>query len=390
MSVFYPVLTQEFGWTRTTIAIAGSITLLSAGILITIVGVYLARYGSKPFLIFGITLLGATMLLYSRINAPWQMYVMHFLFAIALATAGVVTNILLVSNWFIRKRGMAIGAVITGTSLGAMIMAPLGTRLIKAYGWRSAMIIFGVGIIVLLLPLIIFVVRNYPREMNLEADGATTPTTLESSATQNLSGLTVNEALRTASFWSLAVGSALCFYVFFTINQQLVSHLQSPEIGLSKEAAAGVFSLMGGFSVAGKFFFGWLSDKVSKKQVNLVCCFLMFVGTLFLLNLSPATFTLFCAAFGLGFGGVYSTIQIMIGECFGTKALSKILALITFIETIGGFAGNIITGKLYDRTGNYQLAFQVIIACALVATICMALLKPSNLISSPARVEAEA
>ncbi len=385
--VFYKSLIDEFHWSRTVISMGGALTMLGAGVLVPLVGVYLDRFGAKPFMIAGTLVLGLALILYSRIFIPWHFYGAHLLFACSLALAGVVTNILLVSNWFMRWRGTAVGAVITGTSFGGVILPPSSTWLISHLGWRMSMIALSGLVWLILLPLVIFLLKSHPREMGLEPDG--TGPRPESSSEGNRgegSGLSFGDALATGSFWNLLFGSALSFYVIFSISQQFILHLQSPQIGLTKSQAALAQSALFTCSLVGKFFFGHLSDRLSKKRVNLLCCAVMFAGSLFLLNLTSATAYPFCVLFGLGFGGTYVTIQLMVAECFGIRSLGKILGVVTFAETIGAAGGNILTGTLFDRTGSYALSFRVIVACAFLALILMALLKPqahSESVASP-------
>ncbi|MBI4470047.1 MAG: MFS transporter [Acidobacteria bacterium] len=384
--VFYKSLIDEFQWNRTIIATAGAVTLLGAGLLVPVVGIYLDHFGAKPFMIAGTLVLGAAMLLYSRVSSPLQMYGAHFLFACSLALAGVVTNILLVSNWFVRRRGTAVGAVITGTSFGGVLLPPAATWLIGQFGWRMSMVILSSLVWFLLLPLVVFLVKNHPRDQGLHPDGeAVDAGDVSTRAAGPPPGLTAGQALSTGTFWSLLLGSALSFYVIFSISQQFILHLQSPQVGLTKSQAALAQSALFLCSVGGKFFFGYLSDRWAKKHVNLLCCTVMFMGSLFLLNLNTITAYPFCVLFGLGFGGTYVTIQLMVAECFGIRALGRILGIVTLAETIGAAAGNILTGSLFDRTGSYELSFRLIVACALAALVMMAMLKPRVQVIAPER-----
>jgi len=102
----------------------------------------------------------------------------------------------------------------------------------------------------------------------------------------------------------------------------------------------------------------------------------MCLGSLLLLDLDRVTLYPFSLLFGLGFGGTYVMIQLMVIECFGLRSLGKLLGIVTFAETIGAAGGNIITGNLFDRTGSYDLSFRIIIVCAFLALLLLAALKP--------------
>jgi len=375
--VFYRSLIDEYQWSRTVIATAGALTLLGAGILVPVVGIYLDRFGVKPFLVAGACVLGGTLFLYSGVAHPLHLYSMHALFALSLSMAGVVTNILLVSNWFIRRRGTAVGAVITGTSLGGVIFPPVSTWLISHLGWRTAMAALSGLVWFVLLPLVLLLVKGHPKEKGLYPDGIPPeqqPRARESQSEQP--GLAFAEAVTTGTFWGLVCGAAFSFYVIFSISQQLILHLQSPQVGLTRSQAALGQSALFLFSLVGKFCFGYMSDRWPKKLVTLLCCTTMCLGSLLLLDLDRVTLYPFSLLFGLGFGGTYVMIQLMVIECFGLRSLGKLLGIVTFAETIGAAGGNIITGNLFDRTGSYDLSFRIIIVCAFLALLLLAALKP--------------
>jgi MFS family permease len=387
--IFYRALIDEFHWNRTVIALAGSITLLGAGLLVPLVGIWLDRFGVKPFLLIGTLLLGSTLLLYSRVNSPPRLYALHFLFACSLALAGQVTNVVLVSKWFLRRRGLAIGAVIMGTSIGAALFPPISARLIAALGWRLSITVLGVVVWVVLPPLILRIVRNKPEDLGLQPDGDAPPTVAARQGKATPPGYTFREALATWSFWMLVVGSSCSFYVLFAINQQFFLYLTSPAVGLSNAHAAWIQTALNIFSMTGKLFFGFLSDRWPRKRVALFCAGTMFVGVLWLLALNPTTIYAFCLLAGAGFGGTYVSIQLLVGECFGMRAMGKLLGLVTFADTLGAGGGNILTGVLYDRTGSYQLAFRLIVVCAFVAMLLTAGLRTLNQAARPIAAAAE-
>jgi MFS family permease len=191
-------------------------------------------------------------------------------------------------------------------------------------------------------------------------------------------GATLREAMSSASYWLLLFGSSLCYYVIFAIVQQFILHLQSPEVGFSLAGAAWAYSTLFFFSLAGKSLFGFLSDRFSKCAVNLVCCVMMLAGTLILLKINQANTWFFCLFFGLGYGGITVTTKLVLAELFGLRSLGKLLGIMMGAETIFGSGGNLLTGRLFDATSSYQMAFQVMAVCSIVSVILMALLYRSS------------
>ncbi len=446
--IFYRSFINEFGWSRTTIATAGATLLLARGLAGPFTGPLWDQYGPKRFMVIGAAVIGVALTFGYFIGAPPHLYLMILMMAVGLTFAGLGPGAFLASSWFTGKRGVAMGVVATGTSLGGMIFSPISTWLIASYGWRAAMIIYAVFAFVVFTPLMYFFIKNRPAEVNASADpdesdwfqrrqtlvksvlataailgtliyspvssllvgrfgrqtailifavlgiiclGALAPyfaAKAGAAAADNAakpdpaSGATMSEAMRSVSYWALLVGSSLSYYVIFAIVQQFILHLQSPQVGFSPADAAWAYSTLFFFSLSGKSLFGFLSDRFLKRAVNLVCCVMMFAGTLILLDINQANTWFFCALFGLGYGGVTVTTKLVLAELFGLRSLGKLLGVMMGAETIFGSGGNLLTGRLFDTTGSYQTAFKVMAVCSIISVILMALLHRS----SPARL----
>ena len=143
----------------------------------------------------------------------------------------------------------------------------------------------------------------------------------------------------------------------------------------NNSAAAGMISIMSGLSIAGKFGFGYLSDKISPTLVMLLCCLTMFIGTLFFLSFSASVVLFFVVPFGLGYGGTFVLLQRLIADFFGPRDYAKILGFVTVIETIGAAIGGRITGLVADSNGgDYTQAFYLVTGATAVALVCTVLL----------------
>jgi MFS family permease len=438
--VFYGSFIKEFGWNRTTIATAGTVLLLARGLAGPFTGPLWDRYGPKRFMVIGAAVIGIALVTGSFIGTPLHLYLMILLMAVGLTFAGLGPGAFLASSWFTRLRGIAMGIVATGTSLGGMIFAPISTRLIASYEWRWAMVIYAIFAFAVFVPLMYFFIKNRPAEIDAQADpdgsdwflrnrklvnsvlatAAIIGTLTYSPISQYLAGrfgkqdtvliftvlaiicmglmgkylaasgdsstvddvangaagagVTLREAVSSASYWMLLLGSSLCYYVIFAIVQQFILHLQSPEVGFSLAGAAWAYSTLFFFSLAGKSLFGFLSDRFSKCAVNLVCCVMMLAGTLILLKINQANTWFFCLFFGLGYGGITVTTKLVLAELFGLRSLGKLLGIMMGAETIFGSGGNLLTGRLFDATSSYQMAFQVMAVCSIISVILMALL----------------
>jgi MFS family permease len=170
MPFFYRSFIDEFGWNRTTIATAGSVLLVSRGLIGPFAGPLWDRYGPKRFMVVGGAVIGAALLFASRIGAPMQLYLALLIMSAGLTFAGMGPGAYLASNWFTAKRGVAMGVVATATSLGGIIFSPISTKLIAGYGWRSAMMIYAGFMLVVFAPSMSFFIKNRPAEIGASAD----------------------------------------------------------------------------------------------------------------------------------------------------------------------------------------------------------------------------
>ncbi|MEP6946434.1 MAG: MFS transporter [Acidobacteriota bacterium] len=347
--------------------LGAGLTFLLAGVFSVITGLFVDRVGSRIFMITGSLILGGGLVYYSFATGPVDVYVSHSLLGLSLGLVGVMIQTVLVANWFRRRRGFAMGIVLTGTSFGGVLIPVIATPLIAAYGWRTALQILSLIVWLVLLPAMIFLVKNRASDMGLDLDGAD-ETSVNVPEPESAAGSSFIEAVGSPLFWVIGACAILIFYPIFTISQQFNLYLQN-NIGVSRELAGTAQSMLFATSVLGKFLFGWLCDRFPTRIVMTACCGVMFLSTLMLLGfLNASTIFLFLLPFGLGYGGSFVLIQLLTVESFGLKDIGKILGAITLIETLGGFLGSVVTGRLAAaNNGDYTFAFYGVTAAAAVA-----------------------
>lgn len=366
---------------QSVVANFGVFTFLTAGLTAPIAGYFIQKFPIKRLMLLGCVIMGFALVLHSQATQVWMIYLARVMMGASLGFIGVLINTILVSNWFVRKRGLAMGIVLCGTSFGGMVVPLLATPLINSYGWRTAMALVSLLVWLVLIPAIIFLVKPKPGDIGLSPDNDTDASDQPEVAkvtSEELPGLTLSQALKTPIFWVFAFAAALVFYPLFVSTQQLILYLRTDKIGMSPAAAAGMISLMSAMSIVGKFAFGFLSDKVKPTLVMLLCCLTMFIGTLFFLSFSAELVLLFVVPFGLGYGGTFVLLQRLIADFFGPRDYAKILGFVTVIETIGAAIGGRVTGAVADANGgDYAQAFllvTVVTGSALVCTILLNLL----------------
>lgn len=360
---------------------AAGLTFLFAGFLAPIAGYLLTKISTKIMMCIGCVILGGALVIYSQANSSGIVYLAHSLLGTALGFVGVLVNTVLISNWFRRNRGLAMGIALTGTSFGGALIPQIATPLIANYGWRTAMISVSLLVWLILLPAAIFLVKSRPSDIGLLPDGDQVSNVEGENKPFEMTGMTLLEAISTPTFWIFSICAALIFYGIFVVSQQLNLYLQSPKVGFTLQQAGNAQSAMFLASIVGKFLFGFLSDRFKATRVMLFGAALMFASTLVLLNLTAETVLLFAIPFGLTYGGIFVLLQLLVADYFGLKNLGTILGAVTVIETIGGAAGTRITGMIADANGgDYSKGFALLI---LTTGISLVLIMVLNFLVKP-------
>jgi MFS family permease len=379
---FYKPMREEFLALRiidqtvaeTFIANGANITFLMSGLFSLIGGWLVTRFRLRPMMIFGCVLLGFGTILLAYAQSVVQFYTARFLMGASLGFIGVAPCIVLVSKWFTRRRGTALGILLTGTAIGGAVVPLLAAPLIATNGWRTALIVLSFLVWAVMLPLVLFVVKD-PADV-IERNHADQPVA---------SGSTLSEALRSPTFWAIAACGALVFYPIFATTQQFILYLQTPRIGISAETAAVAQSLLFTVGIGGRFLIGTMSDRIGAPIMMTLSAALMFAASLVLLDLNAGNALLFLLPFAVGYGGTFVLLQRLTVDTFGQRESAKILGALTMIEVIGAAVGGRVTGYLADQNaGDYQTAFYGVtaasgfaFAAAIIVYVLMKMKKPS-------------
>ena len=378
ISVFDEELLGEFGWDVGPLKFRDLITFVVAGFGAAGAGAIADKHGVRPMIVVGALFLSAGFFLYTRVDSLAVVYAAHVLFGLALACAGLVINVMLVGRWFAAKRGTAIGVALVGTSLGNMVFPPLNTALLEGLGWRSA---FGwlALLPLLLIPLALLLVKEWPRDKGTHPDGRP-PADPSPGAAGGPGGMSYGEAIRSRNFWALSTVAFATFYAILAIASHLFLHFRGQ--GLDPATAAAGLSTLFGLGLVGKFVFGFLADRLPHKGVFLGNLAVMLVGAVMLAAVNPATMWFAVVLVGLGWGGLYTLLQLLCVESFGLKAVGAVLGTISIVDAIGGGLGIWLTGVLFDATGSYDLGFAIIaglVGLAFLAALAVSTGEPVEL-----------
>ena len=372
ITVFDESLLREFGWTRSALKFRDLLTMVLAGALSPFAGAIADRFGVKWLMAFGGALLAFALLAYGRIGAVGQMYAIHVAFAVTLATSGIVMGVILVSRWFVTSRGTATGLALVGTSAGGALFPQVGAWLIPLIGWRAGLMVLAVFPAVLVAVVVAFV-RDRPSDMGLAPLGADTAPAGETSAPPKAAGMEFRDAVRTPAFWLIAAAGMFTYYAILGTSGHVFLHLRGQGVPMA-EAARGL-SWLFVMGVLGKLLFGYIADRFDHKRVLLVNIAVMLGGSIALSTMRVEGFWPFVVLFGLGWGGIYTLLQVLTIDAFGLRAAGRVLGTRTVIDALGGGLGPWVTGLLFDRTGNYHLSFLVITGCVALTFVAAAALR---------------
>jgi sugar phosphate permease len=284
------------------------------------------------------------------------------LFAFALSTAGSMTVIFLVSSWFVKHRGLAIGIALIGTSLGSAIFPLVNPPLIEAFGWRQAFL-YNAAMPIVLLVLVALAIKGTPAQAGYRALG-------QSAAVADLKqhGLTYREALRTRTFWAIAVSGFLAYYAIFSFVQHFVLHLNKGfEMPLAE--AGKMMFLFSLVAMTAKFAIGWLADHIDRHKVFTACQFIMLAGMIGLASMQREWVVAAAVVIGLGWGGLFTLYNMLAVNNFGLREIGRINGTISMLESIGVGLGSWLTGLLFDRYGSYQVPFTVLAVAITIALL---------------------
>ncbi|MBT8350537.1 MAG: MFS transporter [Deltaproteobacteria bacterium] len=371
--VFFKSFQEEFGWSRAMISGASSLAFLMMGGIGMIAGALNDRIGPRIIMTVSGISLGLGYLLLSRLEAPWQLYLLYGGFVgCGFSTHDVIT-LTTVARWFDKRRGMMSGLVKVGTGAGQLLLPFIATALIIDYGWRDAYLIIGAASLIALV-LLAQVLKRDPQGMGLFPDGSNC-TNLQCATDNEDQSLSIRTVMGTAQFWIICIAEFTIFFCLLTTIIHIIPHAR--DLGLQPTSAAAVLSTIGGVSMLGRIVMGTANDKIGGKRSLMICLGLL-ISSLVLLILGSSMWVLFLFAiiYGFAHGGLFTVMSPTIAELFGTGSHGTLFGLILFSGTIGGSVGPWLTGYVFDTTGSYQIAFIILIVLATIGLGLIGYLHP--------------
>jgi len=357
--VFLPALLRGFpNWSRAEVSLLPSVLALSAGISVLPVGWLVDRIEARLVIIAGALMAAGSFLLASAAHSLATMIAAYFILGLGISAGTVLPATLVLANWFIERRGLAMGIALSGSTVGGSIMTLVAGHVFQVAGWRIAYVALGVPMVVVVVPLVAFVVRSRPP--------GTTPMTVAEGA-ELLEGFETSEALRTRSFWMIVFAN---FFFAFTATGSLIHMAAYLEgLGYKTSAAALVVSLIFAFAALGKIVMGYVADRLTAR-IALVLCFVFQAAGLSVVFGAAriGIIVAFVPIYGMVIAAPLMLLPLLTAESLGIKRYGFLSGLGGLAQTFGAMVGPIVAGRIFDITTSYTLAFELCIAGMIIAS----------------------
>jgi MFS family permease len=380
-------LEEEFGWSRTLLQTGISVSLLVSGLASPLAGKVVDRWGPRRSIILGTIFTCGSYLLLATTSTmvEWYLY-----FSINSFFRGFMFYIpfqVLISRWFERKRGRAVGIMAMGFSLGGFL-SPVMQQIIDNVGWDASFIFAAIILAVIFLPLGLFMVRDHPHDMGLEVDGEPAPAGRENGQPRLFSGLTVKQAMKTWNFWVIALAFATFFFAMFGWMFNGTPVYES--MGISRETISIILVLQAVGGLISRPTFGLLAERIPSIELASVgLAAIMSLGMFILLILHDSNLTLsivlFLCCWMIGSAGGPVLEPLILPKTFGLAHFGAIMGTLFMFETIGQFLVPTVGGAIYEITGAYDLLLVVNIGCLGLSMVFFTLahIIPNPRVSSP-------
>jgi MFS family permease len=376
---------SEFGWPRTSMSAVAALSLFLYGAVGPFVGRLADRMGPRGVLSVAAVLVGVGTLGTASVVTLWQLYLTAgFLTALGAGGVAMAVAASLAARWFDTRRGLVLGIAGGGMAAGQLLIVPLAMALTVTWGWRLTFMVLGIGFLVVVLPLSLFLIRNEPRDVGLRPYGATGDGAPLSPAAIAAERTSLREAAGSAPFWLLAGSFWVCGY---TTSGLVLTHLipHATEHGFHATQAAQALGVMGALNVVGTVASGWICDRFGQKVPLAGYYFLRGVSLLFLpyVGTLPGLFA-FSAIFGLNYISTVPATTALTAKIYGRYSVGELSGWIFFAHQLGSASGSLIGGYLYDRLGNYTVAFHSAALMAFVATVLVLAIRERPVTGEPA------
>ena len=355
---FYPYFFQELGWSRAQVTSGNAYSKIAVALAFGfIAGKLVDRFGPRRSMLAGIIMAGGALIGLSYVTTLSAFYFFYVFNALGYVFGGPLPNQVLLSRWFDKARGKAMGVAYLGIGIGGAIVPLLAFWLTQTYGWRGALRVLGFLMIVIALPCAWFVKE---------------PARASAAAQQAVQSL--GTILSRPSFYFLMAGSMASIGAVGGTIQNLALYLRLDR-GFAPGDIAATFSAVLAGSIVGRLTMGWLADRWAKKHV-MILIYVIVAASITLLVYAPTpTAVKICAVlFGIGLGGDYMIIPLMAADMYGVAVLGRVMGVVLTADSVSEAVVPMVVAGMRDSSGSYASGFLVLVVLAAIGAVAVAFL----------------
>jgi len=359
---FYDFWVTDFGWSRAQVTSGNALAKIIIGpIFGFLAGWIIDRFGPRRLMLAGIVMGGIALIGLSMMTSLWQLYLFYMFNALGYMCGGPLPNQVLISRWFDKARGKAMGIAYLGIGVGGMLVPQVARFLNVKFGWHDALMILGILMVAIAFPMAWFVKEN-PEGVSQQAKQ------------QEVAKPPFASILKSWPFYLLVIGS-MCSIGAVAGTSQNLKLFFSIDLKYTQESAANVLSIVLGASIVGRLVMGWLADRIQKKYVMILIYSLVAISIPLLYFAStPGVIYVFAFIFGVALGGDYMIIPLMAAELFGVKVMGRVMGLVITADGLAEAFAPMLAAWLRDKSGSYANGFAALIVLAVIGTIAVSLL----------------
>lgn len=356
-SKFLLQVTQEMGISRSSFTLSNTI-LQALGIFLSpIVSKRLVKGNMRNIQSFSILGFVAAYASYSLAQNVYHLYLSSLLVGFFYLNSVLIPVSMMITNWFVKKRGVAMSLAMAGIGLGGFIFSPVVTYLLGAFGWRNTYRIMAGIVLVVAFPVAFFILKKKPEDIGLKPYGFDEASEAAARKNTGVSGisLTVSESRGKLFFYLLLLGMISNGIINSGALGQFppaIEELQGPAV---QAAIISMYSLIGIF---GKLLLGWINDRFGIVVSTALGCIAFGLSFIFMLLGSHVTM-LYVMALCFGFGNAIGTVTppLIVSSVYGSEKYGEAYGITNSIMQIGLSAGSLLVASLYDISGSYQIAW---------------------------------